>query len=135
MWGRLATKLAVYLLRSSRLSNEDRQLLTATMLDRLGALPLRARITVDEAGTILVDGRPTTMEVARHLRESSRNLLKNFSRKFVRDTVTFMAIKEGVHVNLTPEQGLFAKAALWGMQEEDALHRLLAQNSEVEDDE
>lgn len=127
MWGTIATKLAVWLLRSSRLSNESRQILTAALLSKLGALPIHAKITVDETGGILVDGRKLTLERAQQLKEGSEVQLRSVARKFVRETVTFLAVKQGVHENMSPEQGLFAKAALWAMQEEDNLYRLLAQ--------
>lgn len=125
--GRWGTKLAIWLLKNGRLDNESRQLLTATMLDRLGALPIRARITVDESAQIFVDNKQVTFEVAHRLHETSKSMLDNFARRFVRETVTFMAVKKGVHENVSPEQGLFAKAALWFLQEEDDLYRKFAQ--------
>lgn len=128
MWGKWATKLAIRLLRDATLGAEERQLLTATFLDKLGALPLRARITIDEAGQIFVNGKKLSLETARTLHDTSKTMLKNFARRFVREQVAFMAIHKGVHENTSPEQGLFAKAALWFMQEEDELYALLAQN-------
>lgn len=125
--GRLGTKLAIWLLKNGRLDNESRQLLTATMLDQLGALPIRARIRVDESEQIFVDEKQVTYEVAHLLHETSKSMLNNFARRFVRETVVFMAVKKGVHENVSPEQGLFAKAALWFFQEEDELYRKFAQ--------
>lgn len=119
-------KKTVDLLKTAALSNEERQLLTATLLTRLGALPIRARITIDEAGMITVDGQPIQKEKAERLRKAARSLLKNFARNFVQDTVKFLAIKEGVHQNINPEQGLFAKSALWNHQEEHLLYLALA---------
>lgn len=116
----------VELLKTADLSMEDRQLLTAALLDRLGALPTRARISVDDAGKIMVDGRAVSVEKAERLRKSARTLLKNFARNFVQDTIDFLAIKQGVHQNLSPEQGLFAKAILWQHGEERELYNLLA---------
>lgn len=133
MWGRIAAHLTIWLLKGSQLRNEERQLLTSTLLDKLGALPLHATITIDESNRFFVAGRPMDLEVARALSEGSRGMLRNYARKFVRETVQFLAIKKGVHENTSPEQGLFAKAALWAMDEEDQLYRLLAQ--EEPDDE
>lgn len=127
MLGRWASRLAVKLLSWSKISNEDRQLLTAALIDNLGALPLRARITTDETGTFFVDKRPLTIENSRKIHESSKSMLNNYARRFVREQVTFMAIQKGVHENTSPEQGLFAKAALWFYQEEDELYRTFAQ--------
>lgn len=123
----------VKLLRSTDLTNQDRQLLTNAVLTRLGVLPLRASITVDTSGQIFVNGKQPDLELAKQLRESAKGMVNNFARKFVRETVTFMAIKQGVHENTSPEQGLFAKAALWQMQEEQILFETLAQNEGVED--
>lgn len=127
MHGKWATRLAAYLLRNADLRVEDRQLLTAVLLDRLGALPVRAKITVDEAKQVFVDGKKLTLESSRALHEASKAMLNNFARRFVREQVTFMAITKGVHENTSPEQGLFAKAALWIIQEEDELYRIFAQ--------
>jgi hypothetical protein len=121
------------LLRSSDLTNEDRQLLTTLVLSRLGVLPLRASITVDATGQVFVNGTKPDVEVARQLRESAKSMLTSFARRFVRETTIFLAIKQGVHENLSPEQGLFAKAALWQMQEEQTLLELLA-GTEGDDD-
>lgn len=136
MWRTWVVKLAIALLKNTHLSNDDRQLLTSALLDKLGALPLRARIVMDEAGQIFVDRKQMTLEVAQEMKRSAKSMLNNFARRFVREQVTFMAIQMGVHQNTSPEQGLYAKAALWFFQEEDELYRKLAQTEDVmEDDE
>lgn len=117
---------AVKLLKTAALSNEDRQLLTSAMLVSLGALPIRARITVDETGAVLIDGRGMSLLKANQLRKSARSLLKNFARNFVQDTIKFMAVKQAVHENTNQEQTLFAKAILYQHQEEHILYELLA---------
>jgi len=130
---RRTAQVVADMLRSDDLSMEDRQLLTTVLLDRLGALPLHARITIGENGVFLFDGKRIDPERARHLQESSKAMLTNFARRFVRESVTFLAVKHGVHDYTTPEQGLFAKAALWFYQEEDTLYRKLA-GVEAEED-
>lgn len=134
MLGNLATKLALALLDYSRLSNENRQLLTASLLHQLGAVPLRAKVVVDDLHQVFIDGKPMTMETSRLMHEGSKALLRNFARKVVREQVTFMAITKGVHENISPEQGLFAKAALWAMQEEDELYVKFAMFEIEQDD-
>lgn len=126
MLGRIVTRLVAGLLRGTRLSNENKQLLTGALLDQLRALPLHARISVDETGQVIVGGRALNLETAQRLRQSARAQKNNFARKFVGEQVTFMAVHMGVHENTSPEQGLFAKAALWVRQEEDRLYQLLA---------
>ena len=147
MLRRLAAALAVYLLRrvnleapqrdllfttvidllkNKSLSNEERQMLTAMMLDRLGALPLHAKISVDKAGRVFVNGRSLDIEAADRLKQAAVAMQNNAARNLVREAVTFMAIVDGVHKNISPDMGLFAKAALWFLQEEDTLYTLLA---------
>jgi len=62
---------------------------------------------------MLVNGREVDMEMARLLRESAKGALDNRALNFVWEQVRYQAITLGVHQNTTPEQGLFAKAALW----------------------
>lgn len=147
MVARLAAKLAAYLLRNGTiqgeereqlfstvidlcknksLSNEERQILTTMLLDRLGALPLHARIVVDKAGRVFVNGRSLSIEEADRLKQAAVAMQNNGARNLVREAVTFMAIVDGVHKNVSPDMGLFAKAALWFLQEEDTLYALLA---------
>lgn len=123
------------MLKSSRIGNEERQLLTAALLDKLGALPLRARIVVDDAGQVFIDGKQLTLEAAKKMHDASKAMLNNFARRFVREQVTYMAIQMGVHQNISPEQGLYAKAALWFFQEEDELYRRFALVDVAEGDE
>lgn len=108
-------------------------MLTAALLDQLGALPLHANIMVDDVGTIFVGGRALNLETAKRMHEASKSMLNNFARRFVREQVMFMAIEKGVFENLSPEQGLFAKAVLWFYQEEEKLYKMFAQNESEED--
>lgn len=122
------------LAKNKLLSNEEKQILTAFLLDKLGALPLHARITVDGTGKVFVQGRSLDIEAADRLKQAAVAMQNNAARNLVREAVTFMAIVDGVHKNITPEMGLFAKAALWFLQEEDDLYKRLAADG-IEDDE
>lgn len=103
------------------------------MLDRLGALPVRATITFDETGKCLVRGKELPFEKARLLKLGAQQMLRNYARRFVQENMQFLAIKQGVHQNLSPEQGLFAKAILWQHQEEQELYERLAQDGTDEE--
>lgn len=125
-------KLAVKLLRDEALSIEDRNLLTTALLEKLGALPTRARIQLETSATgqvirILLDGQPLNERTTQRLARAARSLQNNFAHKLVQETLDFMAIKQGVHFNVNPEQGLFAKAILWQHNEERQLYEALAQ--------
>lgn len=124
-------KLAVKLLADEQLSVEDRNLLTTVLLQKLGAVPVHARIQLESDAMggivrILIDGQPLTPQKAARLGPAARSLQRNFAYKFVQETLDFMAIKQGVHFNTTPEQGLFAKAILWQHNEEKQLIGALA---------
>lgn len=121
-----AAQQAAQLLKDSTLTVEDRMLLTGAVLEKLGAIPVRARITADGTGKILVDGKGISVEKATRLRQSARTLLKNFARNFVQNTVEFMAVKEAIHNNVNSEQALFAKAIFWQHEEERKLYEMLA---------
>lgn len=155
MVARIAARLAAYLLRHATLreqergalfaevidlckkkllTNEERQMLTAMLLDRLGALPLHAKINVDKTGRVFVNGRSLDAEGAGRLKQAAVAMQHNAARNLVREAVTFMAILDGVHKNVSPEMGLFAKAALWFLQEEDTLYTLLAAEGTADDE-
>lgn len=112
--------------KDKSLNNKERQMFTTILLDKLGALPLHAKIMVDKAGRVFVNGRSLNTEEADRLKQAAVAMQNNAARNLVREAVTFMAIVDGVHKNITPEMGLFAKAALWFLQEEDTLYTLLA---------
>lgn len=122
----LLFSVAVDLFKNKLLSNEDRQMLTAMMLDKLGALPLHAKIRIDETGKVVVNGRPLEIGYAEQLKQAAVAMRRNAARKLVRDTVVYLAIIDGVHRNINPEMGLFAKAAIWFHQQEDELYEKLA---------
>lgn len=118
--------VVVDLCKNKSLNIEERQMLTAMLLDKLGALPLHAKIKMDKTGAVIVNGRPLNFEQAERLKQAATAMQNNAARNLVRESVAFMAIVDGVHKNISPEMGLFAKAALWWLQEEDALYALLA---------
>ena len=133
MFGRIATKLSVLLLKYSRISIEDRIILTASVLDKLQALPLRDIIKFNEEGILLVNGRTLTSEGKAMLREGAKTLLNNATRKMIHEQVAFAAISIGVHNGQTPEQLMFARSAIWYGQQEDILLRKLAQIDDTND--
>lgn len=126
--------VAIDLFKNKLLANEERQLLTAMLLDRLGALPLHAKIVIDGTGKVIVNGRSLDPDLTHQLKQAAVAMERNAARKLVRDTVVYMAILDGVHRNINPDMGLFAKAALWFHQQEDELYAKLAAEG-LEDDE
>ncbi len=53
------------------------------------------------------------------LKEGCVALVENHARQVIREQVRYLAVVEGIHKGLTPEQILFSKTALWNMQMED----------------
>lgn len=130
MWAKIATNLAVFVLKRASLSVTDRNKLVIHLLDKLGALPFRDIITVDEQGSLLVSGRTVTMEQARVLRDSARGALDSQAFRIIREQVLFQAVTLGTHKAEDEKQMFFARAAIWWGQREDEFLRLLAGSDE-----
>lgn len=133
MWTRLTVWATRTLLRSVRLSVQDRVILTGVLLDRLKAIPLNDIITQDVDGRLLIRGKQLDLEQAQMLRESARRLVREPIYKLVREQVQFKAITIGVYQGDTPEKLFFSKSALWQIEEGDKLYKLLAQNADDPD--
>ena len=121
----LFAKLIIWALKHKRLSLDAKSALTAALLDNM-ALPIRSIISYDK-NKLLVNGKEVSMEQAIQLKESARAMLHSCARRIVQDSVLWLAVQEGVHKGTSPDQILFAKAAIWQMKEEEMLYRSLAQ--------
>lgn len=123
----------VDLFKKKSLSIEERQMLTVLLLDKLGSLPLHAKIMVDKTGMVVVNGRSLGPERSTQLREAASAMRRNAARNLVRETVLYLAIQDGTIKSINPEMMLFAKAAVWFHQQEDELYAQLEQQ-ELEDE-
>jgi len=119
-------QFVAWLLSRSRISIRDRIVLTNAVLDKLAVVQSGDILTVDSSGKLAISGQPMELEFARILSESARAMLHSTARSVVRKQVEYIAVTHGIHKAETPEQMLFAKAAIWYGQEEDKLYRLLA---------
>lgn len=95
--------------------------LTTSILEKLNALPIRDIMTFDADGTILARGQKLATGEAMALKQGADALKSNFARKIINEQRIYEAIKIGVYNGINTEQILFAKAALWVIQEEDKL--------------
>ena len=127
MWHDLATKLAVWLLRKSDLSVENRSILTSSVLKELVAAPLCDIITKDNDGVLVIDGKKVDFEQARKLRESARAALNNYALQHIQRQVMFRAITTGFHHADNERQAFFGKAAIWWFERELEYLHILAQ--------
>jgi len=119
-------KLVLFLLQHTRLSKENRNLLTTGVLDKLAALPLHDIITTNEEGSLLINGHDVDYETASKLRASAKGALDNYAQKFIDQQILYIAITSGVHKLENVDQAFFMRAAIWSMQQREAHLKLLA---------
>lgn len=115
--GGIATRLTVWLLKHGKLSDENRNLLTVQILDKLGALPFRDILTTNELGETLVNDVPLDVERARLLREGARAALNNSALQTIWQSIAFKAVNYGFHQAETERQILWGRAGLWFSQQ------------------
>lgn len=121
MFQKITAKLAVFCLKHSRLSGEQKAFVTTALLDNLSAIPLRDIIRFDDYGVVLINGKKLEVEQALAFKESCKTMKDSFARKVIQEQVAYEAIKMGIHQGLTPDMIMFSKAALWYAQEENKL--------------
>lgn len=121
MLSNLITKIALYALKTKRLSGEQKAKVTSALLDNLLTIPITDIIKFEPNGQILIDGKPLDMERAQTFRESCQALHGSMARKVIEEQIKYKAIKMGIHDGLTPDMIVFSKAALWVISEENKL--------------
>ncbi len=119
-------RLLLWLLDLCAKSEKDRLLLTTRILRTAGALPVHSIITADEAGALLIRGRPVDKDQALLLRESAAAVLKSPAYQIIREEVLYMAVSEGVHKGITTDQLQFSKSAIWFGEQELRLLKTFA---------
>jgi hypothetical protein len=134
MMGNLVARIVSTLLRSVDLSVSARSLLTATLLDKLKALPASAILSKDEEGTLLVRGRRLTVQHAIALRHSALSVINSPIWKLIYPEVQHRAIQIGVHKALDADQVFFSKAALYELQEIQSILEEFAQGASEDDE-
>lgn len=118
MLKRFGIKILSYLLKSSELSDEDRSLLTTLVLDNLHALPIRDIISVNDDGSVVVNGRTLTPEQVLAYKESARGALNNSALKLIHEQVNYVAVSQGIHKANSSKDLLFSQSAIWYGQQE-----------------
>lgn len=134
MFKRLALRLVVTYLRDSSLTLEDRALLTTLILDKLKALPVSAILTTDDDGTLVLNGKRVNAELAIAINKSAARVLGERAFKVVLEQTRFAAVDIGIYQGLTPDQSVFAKAALWQIGETKKSLEWLAGGVPLDDD-
>jgi hypothetical protein len=107
-------------LKKANLSLEDRTALTTALLDKLQALPLSNTFIVGQ-GKVIINGKELETEQAISFVESCNALKDNYARKIIHEQIKYLAINLGIHNCLSLDTMMFAKAALWCLQQQEEL--------------
>jgi len=118
---RLLTKLTIYLLRSKKITGEQRAKVMSVLLDNIGVLPYKKILTYDERGNVAINGKLLDIDQLVAFKESVDALKNNYARQVFNQQRKYMAIEMGVHQGLNTEQIVFSKACLWEIQQEEKL--------------
>ena len=127
MLGNIVTKIVLWMMRNTRFSLENRVVCTTALLDKLNAIPSRDIVNIDGNGSIFVNGKAVDKGKVSQMRQQAQALLENPLRQFVREQVSFRAVKLGVHKANDLNEVFFSKAALYQAQQEDEIYEQLAQ--------
>lgn len=119
------TEKIVKQLQKANLSTEDRIALTTALLDKLVALPLGNSIVVNPNG-VIINGKPLDQEQYLNFKESCTILEGNFARQVIQQQIRYLAINLGINVALSLDTIMFAKAALWCIEQEQLLLEKIA---------
>ncbi len=121
-------KIIIWLLRSKRLSKQERIDLSTEVMRGLNIVPMHDIISTDAKYQFLVNGNPIDMETAIRLKESASQVLNSFARSLIHQQIQRLAFVNGFHKASDIDQILFYKAALWFSEQEDILLKSIAQD-------
>lgn len=107
-------------LKKTKLSKEDRIALTTALLDKLVALPASNILHSSNEGLVIA-GKKLDMEQMLAFKESVDALKENYARRVIHEQIRYKATEMGIHKATTLEELMFAKAAIWFLNEENIL--------------
>ena len=113
--------LTIKLLKSKRITGEQKTRIIAALLRNIHAVPIQDVISFNEDRTMSIEGRKLDVEQAMQLNESANGLKNSYARRVINAQLTYKAIQIGLHQGMNPEQIQFSKAILWIIQEENDL--------------
>lgn len=125
---KLVVMFAIWLLKSKRLSLQNKSALVNSILVKLDALPLHGIIRHDN-GNLVIKDKPLDIEELRIIRDSARSLKDNRLYALIQDQILFEAMTLGVN-STNFEQGYFAKAAVWWGRRENELVNMVVNDPE-----
>lgn len=118
-------KRLIHQLNKADLSLEDRVALTTCMLSKLNVLPIGDTVHITE-GRLIINGKELDQEQMLAFRESSIALKDNYARRVINEQIRYKAVNLGINVALSLDTIMFAKAAIWCVNEEEILINTLA---------
>lgn len=119
MWHNLVTKLVLWALKS-RITGENKTRLITALLNNINAVPIRDVIKHSRKG-IIVNGQILETDQGIAFLQGVTALADSKARKLIRDQILYEAIKLGVNQGDNPDKIMFAKAAIWCLEEEERL--------------
>ncbi len=124
----MIASLVLFVLRKCKLSQKERTLLLNELVSTTGALPLHATITED-GGVISIRGVPLSGEYATKVRENASAALHNLALQAVDEQTLYLAVSNGIHLAQNFDNVLFAKAAVWVVEQRKRLLEALAKET------
>lgn len=119
------SNIIIWALKTTKIQGNDKTKLINALLANMDALPIRDTISI-ENGQILLRGKPIdSIETAQSLKQGASAMRQNFTRKIVQEQILFECSKIGLHLGKTPEDIMFAKAAIWVLMTEENIYKSL----------
>lgn len=119
------SNLVIWSLKTTKIQGEDKTKLINALLENMDALPIKDAVSI-ENGQVLLRGKPIdSIETAQSLKQGASAMRQNFTRKIVQEQILFECSKIGLHLGKTPEDIMFAKAAIWVLMTEDNMYKSL----------
>jgi len=125
MFKKIITRIVIWSLSTAKLDNENKAKITGALLENLNAIPIRDIIKFDATGKLMINGNYVDFDIAEKLRAGSFAMQNNAANKLVDDQMTFEALKLCAHKGESTDMIVFAKAALWIIQERKKLFTTL----------
>lgn len=115
----LLTKIILWALKTTSIVGTDRTRIINALLADINALPIKEAISFTQDGKVLIRGKAITQEQAQAIQQGAQALRSNSTHKLIHEQVLHEANLIGLHKGLTPEDILFAKAAIWCILQEE----------------
>lgn len=121
MLSKLITTLCLKLLKSAKITADDKARIINAFLSKIHTLPTRDVFSFDEMGGLKIRNKPLTVEQVLLLKDSAMTLRDSYARNLINEQMTYEAIKMGVYQGMNSDMILFSKAWLYTIEQENKL--------------